>query len=159
VLTVYRKKENSGMTNQLWWLPLLVFIGSGLIDAVLNAVNKSYIHSETESELFTITTFASAFCCGIIVLSYQLLARKARFEVKNVIAGICLGIPNYFSIFFILKSLDSQVLSSATLFPVLNISNVALSALAGAVLFREKLSRINFIGLMLALIAIALLAF
>lgn len=156
-LTVYSRKEGKS-TQNLWWLPVLVFIGSGLIDSVLGTVNRLYIRSEADSEVFTISCFSSAFCVGICILIFLVATGRMKLDFKSFIAGICLGIPNYFSIFFILKSLDSHVLSDAALFPVLNISNVGLSALLGAMLFREKLSRINLAGLVLAVLAIVLLA-
>lgn len=156
-LTVYSKREGKS-SQSLWWLPVLVFIGSGLIDSVLGTVNKLYIHSEADSEVFTVSTFASAFCVGICILIFLVATGRMKLDFKSFIAGICLGIPNYFSIFFILKSLDSHVLSDAALFPVLNISNVGLSALLGALLFREKLSKINLVGLTLAVLAIVLIA-
>lgn len=156
-LTVYSKKEGKS-TQNLWWLPVLVFIGSGLIDSVLGTVNRLYVHSEADSEVFTVSCFSSAFCVGICILIFLVATGRMKLDFKSLIAGICLGIPNYFSIFFILKSLDSHVLSDAALFPVLNISNVGLSALLGALLFREKLSKINLVGLTLAVLAIVLIA-
>lgn len=156
-LTVYSGSGNRSNSGQ-WWLPVLVFIGSGLIDATLNSVNKLYISSEADSEVFVISTFMAAFCFGVLIMTYQVATGRMKLQVKSVVAGLCLGIPNYFSIFFILKSLDSHVMSSAVLFPVLNISNVGLSALLGAWLFREKLSKVNLIGLAMAVAAIVLIA-
>ncbi|MBK7668019.1 MAG: hypothetical protein IPJ32_12200 [Sphingobacteriaceae bacterium] len=74
-----------------------------------------------------------------------------------MIGGIILGIPNYFSIFFILKSLEANIFTSAQLFPVLNISNVVLTALVGFLVFKEKLSAQNLLGVLLAVISILLI--
>lgn len=155
--------ENKHIDKKLIWFPVLVFLGSGLIDTTINATNAFYIKSEQDSEMFTITSFFCAFCIGIIVILYSFIRHKTQkrdavfFETKSILAGVVLGIPNYFSIFFIIKALDSNVLNSAQLFPVLNISNVVLSALIGFFIFKEKLSLQNKLGLALAIIAILLI--
>lgn len=156
------KKENVSAT--LIWLPVLVFVGSGLIDIAINAANAFYIRSNEESSLFSICTFLSAFTVGIIILLYLVIVKRSLTikEVvapKNIIGGLVLGIPNYFSIFFIFRSLDSHVLQSAQLFPVMNLSNVALSAFLGWLVFKEKLSPINLAGIALAIISILLISF
>jgi drug/metabolite transporter (DMT)-like permease len=166
MLAVYlstRAYGNEKLNAKLIWLPILVFIGSGLIDIAINASNAFYIKSPYESALFSICTFLSAFVIGIIVLVYLINIKKAiNFNdvilPKNILGGLVLGIPNYFSIYFIFKSLDSNVLQSAQLFPVLNLSNVALSALLGWVVLKEKLSVINLAGIFLAIISILLIS-
>lgn len=148
--------------KNLWWLPLTVFIGSGLIDISINAVNAYYVRSYSDSALFSITTFAAAFCTGMLVVLFLLLAKKITVKQflapKNIIGGIILGIPNYFSIYFIFLSLESKLLNSSQLFPVLNLSNVVLAAISGSVLFKEKLSITNIIGIALAILSIILIS-
>lgn len=154
------KKEKAHSHNFL--LPATVFIGSGLIDLSLNACNAYYIHNNTESALFSAFIFASAFVFGIIVISFQQIKNKKGlqdlFAVKNIVAGALLGIPNYFSIYFIFQALDSKIMESAVLFPLLNVSNVTFSALLGAFLFKEKLSVLNIAGILLALISVVLIS-
>lgn len=154
--------DKHGDLKKLIWLPTLVFIGSGLIDLSINAANAFYIKSETDSALFSITTFISAFSVGIATLIILIIAGKLKardvLNFKNLLGGVVLGIPNFFSIYFIFKSLDTKLLSSSQLFPVLNVSNVMLSGLVGWLIFKEKLSPVNFIGIALALLAIILIA-
>lgn len=69
-----------------------------------------------------------------------------------------LGIPNYFSVYFLLKALKSNVLESSGIFTVNNVGIVMLSTVAGIVLFHEKLLRKNWIGIGLAIASIALVA-
>ncbi|MGZ3898735.1 MAG: EamA family transporter [Bacteroidia bacterium] len=154
--------SNNPHLKKLIWLPILVFIGSGIIDATINYTNAFHVKSKHDSALFTTFTFFSAFCVGIIIVFYQLGTKKLSFgnlfNFKNIIGGIALGIPNYFSIYFIFKSLDTNLLSSAQLFPVLNLCNVALASICGWMIFKEKLSGINIAGIILALISITLIA-
>ncbi len=159
-----RSSKKDNVNSALMWLPVLVFIGSGLIDIAINAGNAFYIKTKGESALFSICTFLSAFAVGVIILLYSVFVKRSLainevFAPKNIIGGLILGIPNYFSIFFIFKSLDANVLQSAQLFPVLNLSNVALSAFLGWLVFKEKLSPINLVGIVLAIISILLISF
>lgn len=162
-LSTYSSSKKSVNTG-LIWLPILVFIGSGLIDITINASNEFYIKSKDESALFSICTFLTAFIVGSLILIYNIsvkrsLTIKEVFAPKNILGGIVLGIPNYFSIYFIFKALDSNVFQSAQLFPVLNLSNVALSAFLGWLVFKEKLTPLNLAGIILAIISILLIAF
>lgn len=165
LLAVYLSAHSGGNNPQLKkliWLPVLVFIGSGLIDTTLNLANAFYIKTKDDSALFSICTFLSAFCIGILIIIYQLFSKKLHVKellnIKNIGGGILLGVPNYFSIYFIFKSLDTKLLSSAQLFPVLNLCNVALAAVIGWLLFKEKLSAFNIAGILLALVSIILIA-
>lgn len=162
--TTYRKSHTSKSDKHLFYLPILVFIGSGLLDLALNATKAFYIHSEQDSEMFTISSFGCAFIIGAFILMGKKIISLVKpnqntfhLELKSIIGGFILGIPNYFSIFFIIKALESNALNSSQLFPVLNISNVVLSTLIGFVFFKEKLSVKNYTGIAIAIIAIVLI--
>jgi drug/metabolite transporter (DMT)-like permease len=165
LLAVYlssKQKNNPESSVKLAWLPVLVFVGSGAIDVSINAANAYYLDSEAESARFTVCTFFSAFICGMasLLISIPLgkVSVKNFFKVRNILGGIVLGIPNFFSIYFIFRALDGDQLKSSELFPVLNLSNVILSAIAAWLFFRERLSLINLAGIGLAIISIILIA-
>ncbi len=159
---------DSKLTRNYLWLPITVFIGSGLIDIAINAANAFYITSPNDSSLFSTSTFLSAFSFGLLIIGLGFI--KPSFAIstppssthewtKVLIGGFLLGIPNYFSIFFIFKSLDTKLMSSAELFPLLNVSNVVLSAILGFLLYKERLSIINICGILAAILAIVCIAF
>ena len=80
-----------------------------------------------------------------------------RITWRDVLGGIALGLPNFFTIYLILSLLHLGF-NGSVLYPVLNILVLALSAVTGLVLFRERLSRINMIGISLAFVAILLIS-
>ena len=137
--------------------PVFVFFGSGIIDALVNYANKRLIHSESENAVFSALLFFVAGCIGLFWLLYLILIKKQKFYFKSIIGGIILGIPNFFSIYFILKALETGFLESSSLYPILNVLIVIFSALIGYLLFSEKLNKLNFIGISLAIIAILLM--
>ncbi len=150
------KKQSSAFLY--WFFPVFAFLASGGIECGLQFVQNSILDSGgNDSAEFSSGIFASAGILGSLVIMYQAVRGKAKFAWKNLIAGILLGVPNYFSIFFLLKSFDVLGDKSVVL-PVNNISIVAVSALLGVLLFKEKLSKINWLGVGLAVLAILLIA-
>ena len=69
-----------------------------------------------------------------------------------------LGIPNYYSIVYLLKALKTEGLESSTLFTLNNVGVVILSTIFGLILFKEKLILKNWIGIIIAVISIFLVA-
>ena len=138
--------------------PVLVFLGSGLIDTNLNFLQNDFITDKSLIPLFSSTIFLTAGVIGIMVLVAQKIKGVLVLEFKNIIAGIVLGIPNYFSIYFLVKALRSNLFDSSGIFTINNVGIVIISTLLGIVFFKEQLSVKNWIGITLAVISIALVS-
>lgn len=139
-------------------LPVGLFVGSGLLDSVINHVQKNYI-TDDNSNAFLITGFLSAACIGSVILIIRLFSGKKTFSFANLLAGILIGIPNYFSIWFLMKFLKTSPWQSSAKIPVNNMGIVLFSSVVAWLLFKEKLSLINWAGILLSIAAIALIAF
>ncbi len=133
--------------------PLLVFLGSGIIDTSLKYLEDTHV-AENEVAIFSSTIFAAAAVVGILILTFQALRGKFVFEWKNVIGGFFLGIPNYFSVYFLVHALRSNILESSGIFTVNNVAIVMTSTLVGIWLFKEKLMTKNWLGIFLAVVSI-----
>ena len=157
-LTARKKETDETKSNaQVFLLPVIVFIGSGIIDALVNFAQVNLLKGQN-NELFLAIAFGAACVAGLIILILQLITKKITIELKSVIGGICLGIPNFFSIHYLIKALDSGVFESTVFFPVNNMGVVIVSAVAAFVFFREKLSAVNLLGIACALASIALIS-
>jgi drug/metabolite transporter (DMT)-like permease len=77
--------------------------------------------------------------------------------LKNVFAGICLGIPNFFSIYLLITAYSSTGWSDSTVLAVVNVSIVITSAILGFIAFKEALSKQKLLGLVCSILAIGLL--
>ncbi|WP_299704171.1 hypothetical protein [uncultured Pontibacter sp.] len=139
-------------------LPFVIFLSSGFADSLINYVNEYHLQANEASQ-FTMLTFTASAVIGMAVLLYMLLLRKTTFQFKSVWAGIALGIPNYFSIFFLIKALSAFGNDGAFLYPVNNIGIIMAGALGALLVFREKLSKINLLGLALAVLALVLISY
>ena len=153
-------KKHSGviLEKKNMVFPVLVFLGSGFIDTSLNFLQNDFITDKSLIPLFSSTIFMTAGVIGIMVLVVQKIKGVLFLEYKNIIAGVVLGIPNYFSIYFLVKALRSNLLDSSGIFTINNVAIVIISTLLGIVFFKEQLSLKNWIGIILAVISIALVS-
>lgn len=151
-------KKTSHLNGIKYWrLPILVFIISGAVDTFIKYAQE-YLIPVNEFGLFCTAVFMVAGIIGIPFFIYQQVKHKEFKLSKTIICGISLGIPNFGSIYFLMEALNSPNWESSRLFPINHIGVVLLATLSGAVLFNEPVSRINKIGVGLAVIAILLLS-
>lgn len=143
--------DSSPKNNAQWWLPVYVFIGSGMIDATLKWMQQRFIPPAKESDMLS-TIFLVAFLIAIVMA----FVKKERFTLKSLYWGIGLGIPNYFCMFFLVKSLS--FFQASIIFPINNIAIVVCTALVSIIAFHEKMSKQNWAGLLLAVVSIACIA-
>lgn len=139
-------------------LPFLVFAFSGVIDTSINALNEQYARPESPTAL-PILIFAAAGSWGILILFFQFFKDGYVPPFRALIWGIVLGTPNFFSLYFMVKSLSDFGNNGALFFPLFNIAIILYSALGGWLLFKEKFSNLNRLGVLLALFAIGMIAY
>lgn len=137
--------------------PALVFLGSGIIDTSIKYLEDAYV-AENDVPLFSAVIFFSAAFIGSGIFFILTLQGKFKFEIKNVLGGIALGIPNYFSIYFLVKALRSGIFDSSGIFTVNNVAIVMLSTFVGILFFKEKLLPKNWLGIIVAVISIIFMA-
>lgn len=144
--------KNSKKNNAAWML-ILLFIGSGILDFLLSFVMDNQLGLMPPS-LFAAFALGFAGITGFLILISQLLLKKTKLEFKNILAGLILGIPNYFSIYLLMLSYKSTGWNQTTVLAVTNVSVVVLSAMIGFTLFKEKAGVRKILGLICALLAI-----
>lgn len=149
--------EEKSAKSLLW--PTLLFALSGGLDTLVNFVQTRFLVTRADQAAGTIMIFAVAGLTGLIILGVLTITGKMQFALKNVIAGIALGIPNFFSIYFFVKGLNSGVFQSSATIPLFNISVLILTSIVAIVLFSEKANKQQLMGLLLATGAILLIAY
>jgi drug/metabolite transporter (DMT)-like permease len=115
-----------------------------------------YYFVENDVLLLVSTIFSIALIIGSLVLVYDVLKHRSRLKLRNFVAGGLLGLINFGSTYFLFRSME--VFDSSFLFPIRNTVVVSLSALTALLFFGEKLQKINWIGIFLALIAIIMIS-
>ena len=155
-LASIKEDENDVKKGQLLF-PMLLFVGSGIIDTSLKYIEEQFVPVE-EVAVFSGSLFAIAAFFGSVLLGIKALKKRDSFGFKNIIAGIILGVPNYYSIVFLIKALQTDGFESSTLFTLNNVAIVIVSSIVGLILFRERFSNKNKIGVFLAIIGIILVS-
>ena len=156
-LSSIKTKKGISIKKENLIFPLLVFIGSGIIDTTINYLENFYV-SETDVGLFSSSIFGIAGIIGITILIGQAVLGKLKITWKNIAGGIALGIPNYFSIYFLVMALRSPGFENSVIFTLNHVGIVLASTILGIVLFKEVLLKKNWIGIALAVISIILVA-
>ena len=156
-LTTRVEGDDHKPQSLLW--PVLIFIGGGLLDTTMNYVQLHFLSAESDQSAYTIFCFATAATAGGLVVIVLLVLKKITLQWRNLVAGICVGVPNYFSIFYFIRALNSNFLESSASIPVLNIGILAASALTAILLFREHVNLLRIIGMATSIVAILLIAF
>lgn len=147
------KKRDSRL---VWLLPIILFFGTGIQDALIKFTEHRFLIPE-QLDAFLISCFITAFIIGALIMFVALITGKIRFDGKAIVAGIAIGIPNYLSIWCLVKVLKLYPQQSSFVIPVNNVAILLLNAIAGYFFFREKLSGINLAGIVLAIVAIFLI--
>ena len=150
-------KKDSNWDNRFWYLPLLLFLGSGTIDFLIGFAEQQYLHTSLEQQLFIPTIFALTGSIGVVILIIKYLKKKNRFNPMSILLGFILGLINYASLYFLIKALEDPQLVRSSIFSINNMGIIAFSTLMAIILFKERLSLTNVIGLALGIISIAII--
>mgnify|MGYP001247549902 FL=1 len=160
LLGIYLSSTNNSSFNfdkKYLWIILIIFFGQGLVDIVLND-SKFYIPKD-ENILFFLILFISATTAGILIL----FAKKqiSHIKIKNLLWGAIFGIPNFFSIFYFLKALQSDYFidKSYLIFPLTSVGIVVTTTFLGVLIYKEILTKRNLIGITIAVISILIISF
>ncbi|WP_460219215.1 EamA family transporter [Psychroserpens sp. MEBiC05023] len=150
------KPKTTGSTSKGLLLPILLFLGSGIIDTSIKYVETTYL-PDNGIPIFSATIFGFAFTVGSLILISKALKKRFKFPFKTILGGTVLGITNYFSIYYLLKALNHESLESSTLFTINNVAIIMVSTLLGLLIFKEHVSKTNWTGIALAIISIVLI--
>ncbi|MGN5955937.1 EamA family transporter [Sphingobacterium lactis] len=156
VFSIGWNKKQEGEQKGTWIFPLMVFIGMGIIDVLFKQVSK-LVGITYMSSLWIV--FVLAFFFAFLFLMYLLFIKKQRFDKTAVVYGLILGLFNFGNIVFYMKAHRALPDSPSIVFTGMNIGVIAVGALVGVLIFKEKLSNYNKIGVFLALISVLLIAF
>ena len=155
VLVLERKKESGEKNNRSWLLPVCIFFGTGTGDILMKITEQQ--NSGDDLGFMIAFIYFVALVFGIIIVIWDITRGKSKWQWKSALGGIGLGVINFFStssVYHAMRCFDNVVL-----FPIYNIGVVSLTALIGWLFFKEKLTLKNYIGLVIAVIAVVLITF
>jgi len=148
--------EVSGEKSNSWIYLLTIFFGIGIIDVLFKQI-ALYKEVPYTTSLFII--YAMAFTICLIVLLFMVLTKKVKFTWRHILFGWILGFCNFGNILFYLKAHQVLSTSPSTVFSAMNIGVITIGTITGLVIFKEKLSTLNKIGIALAIVSIVIIAY
>ncbi|MDH4474341.1 MAG: DMT family transporter [Fluviicola sp.] len=153
-LITFQKDQSSNKGAVL--LLLFLFVGSAVLETLLNYAQKKLLNDYPES-MFTAFGFLAAGFLGVCWMITEYARKKRTFSWKIIVGGIALGIPNYFSIYLLIKSYQTTGWEDTTTIAVMGIGVVSLAAIFGMLIFKESAKWNKILGLVCAIGAIVLL--
>lgn len=128
---------------------ILLFILGGMAE-FSNKIYQNYALNDYKA-VFLFCIFFVAFSISIIFT----LKDKARFNIKDILTGFAVGIPNLFSSYFLILSLDT--VNASVAYPVFTAGSILLINLGGFFIFKEKISNKNKFAIALIVTALILI--
>ncbi|AFZ83464.1 membrane protein [Candidatus Kinetoplastibacterium blastocrithidii TCC012E] len=141
----YEEERVKILSNFKW--PILVCFTYGMADIMFKKISGN--HSLTNC------LFLSFLIASIAMIIYILsINKKFIFSKNNIINGLLIGSLNWVNIFSYIKAHKCLYNMPSTVFIIMNLGVVILGTIAGTFLFRERLSRKNIIGMLMAISSI-----
>ncbi|WP_257668250.1 EamA family transporter [Parapedobacter tibetensis] len=145
-----------GRNNRMWLFPLLVFFGYGVIDILFKQIAQ---HAGIPYTTSMLLVFSMAMVAAFCYLGYRVFIAQKRFSVHAIFWGMVLGGFNFANILFYMKAHRALPENPSIVFTGMNVGVITLGSLVGIFLFSEKLSFINKIGILLAIMSVLIIAY
>lgn len=146
IVLINGKREG---TNPFRWELLVLLLMGGGADAMSKIYEVLGPAELSDQFLFYIFAVALVLCVALAML------KKERPGLPELLFGAALGIPNFFSSKFLLRSLAD--LPAVVVYPSFSIGTMLLATLTGVVFFRERLGKLQWLALAVIIAALFLL--
>ncbi len=143
----------SGASSYSFALLILVFLGNGLADSMAKVFER--VGSREDDKIYIMVVFTVALIISSVLAFFEYRKTGSKILIKELLAGIAVGVPNYFSSLFLLTSLTK--LPAFLVYPVFSTGTIALVMLVSTLLFKERPSRMQYFGIGLIMLALILL--
>lgn len=153
--TLYKKNKAEVTENKPYYL-LLILLGFGVIDVLFKKISS--LNEITFTEVLYLV-FAGALIISIFISAYYILEKKEKFNINTIFWGMGIGILNFANISFYIKAHQALSSNPSTVFAGMNMGVIVLGSCIGILAFKEKMSKLNYIGIGLALISVLFITY
>ena len=137
IILINLKNEDSGKHFGPELIGMLLMCGG--CDAMSKVYERLGPAELSDSYLFCTFAVATALCAAFV------LWKKEKPGLQEILFGSLIGIPNFFSAKFLLGALTQ--LSAVVVYPSFSVATMLTVTLTGVVVFRERLSRLQWFAL------------
>lgn len=133
------------------WLLVLLFACTGIGDATLKVYEVEFSQL-VDKEGFMSLVFVVSFLIGLITITIQ---NQWKFNRAEIFLGFAVGVPNLYTTIFLIEALERM--NGAVVYSGVNILTVLGGTLLGVIRWGDRLSHIQWGGILLTIVAILLL--
>ena len=141
--------KNNNNEKPVFSLLILGMLFGGIADSALK-VFEQFGDPALEDWFMGLTFLSASLICLAITIT-----KKGKIGKREIITGVCLGVPNYLSSLLLLKSLSS--VSAYIAYPTYSVGAILVVTIVSKLFFREKLSKWSKVSLALIIPAVILL--
>ncbi|MQW91597.1 EamA family transporter [Acinetobacter wanghuae] len=149
---LWSNRDDASSSNKGMLYLAAVWLGYACVDVLLKYTTSLGVQFSVALNLM----FVCAFICS---MSYLFIQHHHFGAVKNIGAGLILGLLNFANIALYVKAHMLLKDTPAIVFAGMNILVVVFGVLAGLIFFKEKLKTASSIGLLLGVISMLCLAY
>ena len=156
-LSSYKDSNNSESKlpiSKNFLFPTLIFLGSGIVDVCIK-ITQEHLAANIDFSVLLTFIFGSAGIIGLL----KSIVYRVEFQFKDLVAGLVLGLFNFSSTYVLMKALAQDHYESSFIFSINNIGIILFNTAVAAIVFKEKLNRLNAIGILIAILAITIIYF
>lgn len=155
LFSLYRKGYVKATIRSHWLYPTFVFFGMGIIDILFKLIAQLTLvpYGTSLFLVFCLSAIASFLYIGV-----QAFRKKMVFSLSGTLWGFVLGLFNFANIIFYMHAHRSLPENPSIVFSAMNIGVIVVGALVGSVVFKERLSKVNQLGLLLAIISVFIIS-
>lgn len=148
IVIIHFEKEDVD-TGRYMLLLIILLVGSGMTDSMANIYDK--MGSSSLKDHYLLLTFAAAGVCALFLW----LKERQGLCMWDVMIGISIGIPNYYSARFLLLALHD--IAAVIVYPVYSVVTIVVISVISMILFKERLSRKKMVAIGVIFISLVLL--
>jgi len=148
IIMIHFEKEALQESNKKIWL-LLLLVLSGFTDSMANIYEQ--VGKPEGKDGYLLITFFVAFLLATVFA----FGEKNKITRKDLLFGMLIGIPNYFSARFLLLALGS--VDAVLAYPMYSVATIIVITLVGLLAFHEQISRKKAFALAMIVVAVWLL--
>lgn len=134
-------------------LLILTFLGNGLADSMAKIFERT--GNNEDDRVYILIVFFTACIISAVLAYFEYSRTGKKIIIKELLAGIAVGVPNYFSSYFLLGSLER--LPSFLVYPIFSTGTIVLVMLVSTLLFKERPTVKQYAGIAMILLALVLL--
>ena len=128
---------------------ILLLLGGGSGDAMAKIYDE--VGGAQFEEQFLCFTFASALVLCVILA----IKKQQKLTKTDILFGLLVGIPNYFSARFLLKAVGE--VPAVVAYPTYSVATIVVISLVGMLCFKEKITKRQQVAIGIILVALVLL--